>query len=112
MPAALARQAKPAGTVSYCFETERGLKVDTLFCYDLAVPQSFEPVNQDGEISNFELIPIEEILALIRDGWAFKFNVSLVILDFAIRRGIIRPDDEPDYERILSGLHMPGPGSA
>jgi len=110
MPAQMANSAHPVGTVSYCFEERRGLRVDTLFCYDLRVPDDFEPVNQDGEISEFQLMPVAEALDHIKAGPAFKFNVSLVILDFAIRHGLISPDHEPDYERILAGLHAPAPG--
>jgi 8-oxo-dGTP pyrophosphatase MutT (NUDIX family) len=112
MPASLAQNAMPAGTVTYAFEGDRGLKVDTLFCYDLDVPEDFTPQNRDGEILDFHLMPVEEVLALIEAGPAFKFNVSLVILDFAIRHGLITPDKEPDYERILAGLHAPPPDSA
>ena len=109
VPRALVETATPVGTVSYCFETEAGLKLDTLFCYDLVVPEDFEPRNQDGEIADFRLMPVQDTLALIRAGDAFKFNVSLVILDFAIRRGILSPDTEPDYEAILGGLHRVSP---
>jgi hypothetical protein len=45
-------------------------------------------------------------LETIRDSDAFKFNVSLVILDFAIRQGFLQPDD-PDYEEIAAGLRLP-----
>lgn len=105
----LAGKARPVGTVSYCFETEIGLKPDTLFCYDLALPDDFAPINKDGEIADFRLMPLDDALALIKSGDSFKFNVSLVILDFAIRHGIISPDSEPDYEAILAGLHASQP---
>lgn len=109
LPRPLAQSSQPVGTVQYCFETETGLKPDTLFCYDLAVPKEFEPHNQDGEIADFQLMPIQEALELIRPGDAFKFNVSLVILDFAIRHGILSPDSEPDYEAISGGLQRGSP---
>jgi len=54
-------------------------------------------------------MPIQEALELIRPGDAFKFNVSLVILDFAIRHGILSPDSEPDYEAISGGLQRGSP---
>ncbi len=109
VPEQLARHARPVGTVSYCFEGERGLKPDTLFCFDLEVPDDFRPVNQDGEIAGFTLVPLSEALSLIDQGESFKFNVSLVILDFAIRHGVLTPDGETDYEAILAGLHTPFP---
>lgn len=109
MPENLARSASPAGTVRYCLDTDQGLKLDTLFCYDLEVPETFQPRNQDGEIEDFHLMPIEEVLDRIAEGDSFKFNVPLVILDFAIRHGFLTPDNEPDYEAILAGLHAPSP---
>ena len=109
MSADLALRAQSAGTVSYCFESETGLKLDTPFCYDLEVPDDFLPMNQDGEIEDFRLMLLKEALALIEEGNSFKFNVSLVILDFAVRHGVLTPDNEPDYEAILAGLHAPAP---
>lgn len=42
--------------------------------------------------------------ALERDD--FKFNVNLVILDFALRHGLIGVDD-PEYTDVATGLHRP-----
>ena len=53
------------------------------------------PKNQDGEIVHFELVPAAAVLDRVRTSDDFKFNVNLVILDFALRHGIRRPDD-PD----------------
>ena len=39
---------------------------------------------------------------------AFKFNCSLVVIDFLIRHGHLAAD-HPDYEAIVLGL-LPGPG--
>lgn len=47
----LAGQARPASAVRYMYETRKGMSPKTLFCYDLMVPDSFVPVNQDGEVS-------------------------------------------------------------
>lgn len=106
---ALAEQAICTGAITYCFEAETGLKPDTMFCYDLELPEDFVPTNTDGEISEFMLWPVEKVLETIRDTDAFKFNVNLVILDFAIRHGIITPDTEPDYEALVAGLRAPHP---
>lgn len=109
VPAALAAQAVPVGAITYCFDNGTGLKPDTMFCYDLAVPEDFVPVNTDGEMVGFSLWPVEEALAVVRDSEDFKFNVNLVILDFALRHGVLTPDDEPSYEALLLGLRQPHP---
>ena len=83
-----------------------GLKPDVLFLYDLALPPEFEPRNTDGEIDGFELWPVARVLATVREGFAFKFNVSLVLIDFGLRHGFIGPE-EPDYLALCQGLRRP-----
>ena len=104
----LARRSVPVGAVSYVCARDEGLRDDVLFCFDLQVPEDVVPVNTDGEVDYFELWPMARVLETIRDTEAFKFNVSLVILDFAIRRGLLTPDD-PDYQAIWDGLRPPTP---
>ncbi len=100
----LARSARPTGVLSYSFESPQGLRCDTLFCYDLVVPPAFKP-RASEEISRFELMPLPKVLKLVAGTHRFKFNVTLVIIDFAIRHGFITPDTEPAYERLVAGLH-------
>lgn len=102
----LARRAVPVGAVSYICERSEGLRDDVLFCFDLKMPDDLRPVNTDGEVDYFELWPMARVLETIRDTEAFKFNVNLVILDFAIRRGLLTPAD-PDYQAIWEGLRPP-----
>ena len=77
-----------------------------MFCYDLEMPEGLVPKNRDGEISKFQLMPIENVLTLIRDTDTFKFNVNLVILDFAIRHGALSPETEPSYEKLVFELRQ------
>jgi len=51
-------------------------------------------------------MPAAAVLDRIRATCDFKFNVTLVILDFAVRHGLLRPDD-PEYLDVASGLHRP-----
>ena len=101
----MARRAVPAGAVSYMYETRKGISPKTLFCYDLQVPSSFVPVNSDGEVDEFFRIPLSEMVQSISqhpEEW--KPNSALVALDFAVRRGAINPDTEPDYLDIVKML--------
>jgi len=103
IPCALAGMARPAGAVTYCLETEAGLRPDILYVYDLELPAGFQPRNTDGEVAHFELWPAARLAETVRETRQFKFNCNLVIIDFLIRRGILEPDD-PDYPAILAGL--------
>jgi 8-oxo-dGTP pyrophosphatase MutT (NUDIX family) len=104
--ARLIARAVPSGALTYCMETKTGIRDDVMFVYDLEVPPDFVPENHDGEIESFALMPLAEVLDRIRTTTEFKFNVNLVILDFAVRHGVLRPDD-PEYLDIANGLHRP-----
>ena len=104
IPPALAKMAKPVGTLSYTTIRPEGLRNDVLFNFDLYVPDYFEPINQDGEVAEFMLWDIEKVMQRLSDTEDFKFNSALVIIDFLIRHGFIEADD-PDYLDIVAGLH-------
>jgi 8-oxo-dGTP pyrophosphatase MutT (NUDIX family) len=106
LPRDLIDRAVPVGALFYRMETKAGLRDDVLFAFDLDVPADFIPRNTDGEIAEFHAMPAREVVARVRDGDDFKFNVNLVIIDFALRHGLITPD-EPDYLAIVTGLRQP-----
>ncbi len=103
IPEPLARRAVPVGAISYCAEAPEGLKPDVQFCFDLEVPADFRPRNTDGEIAEITLMPIADVLRIVAETSEFKFNSNLVIIDFAVRQGLI-PPDHPDYLEIVRGL--------
>lgn len=100
----LSSQAVPVGAVSYYRDTTTGFKADTLYCYDLELPETFQPTCMDGEVQAFYLMPVEEVMERVRETWEFKLNCNLVIIDFLIRHGYIGPEQE-EYLSLLSGLH-------
>ncbi len=106
IPARLVAPAVPVGAVTYRMETELGIRDDVLFTYDLELPADFVPQNGDGEIVHFELMPAADVVDRVRHTDDFKFNVNLVILDFALRHGLIAIED-PEYLEVASGLHRP-----
>jgi 8-oxo-dGTP pyrophosphatase MutT (NUDIX family) len=111
IPEKLARRARPVGAMMYRMEQPDGMRDDVLFSYDLAVPADFTPRNTDGEIASFQIMPLAECLARVAETDDFKFNVNLVLIDFAIRHGAIGPD-HPEYLALLQALHgglMRGP---
>ncbi len=103
VPPELAAAAHAVGAISYVMETADGVSPDTMFCYDLELPDDFVPRNTDGEIASFERLPIEEVAAIVDNQFAFKFNCNLVIIDFLIRHGVL-PPEHPDYLALLRGL--------
>lgn len=100
----LAACARPVGALSYRCEGEGGLRDDTLFIFDLAMPADVIPHNTDGELTRFDLWPVEDSMARVRDSEDFKFNVGPVMIDFFLRHGLLHPDEEPQYLEIAAAL--------
>jgi hypothetical protein len=50
-------------------------------------------------------MPAREVVARVRETDDFKFNVNLVIIDFAVRNGLLTAD-EPDYLAVVTGLRQ------
>ena len=95
-----------AGAISYRMEMAQGVRDDVLFLYDLEVPLGFTPRNTDGEIVAFEPMMASAVVERVRRTDDFKFNVNLVIIDFALRHGLVTPED-PEYLDLVIGLHRP-----
>jgi 8-oxo-dGTP pyrophosphatase MutT (NUDIX family) len=104
MRAELAATAVAVGTVSYLAESAYGIKPDTLYCYDIELPDNFVPVCSDGEVESFELMHIDRVREIVHDTEEFKPNCNLVIIDFMIRHGVLDPDQE-QYAELVSRLH-------
>ncbi|MEJ2609920.1 MAG: DUF4743 domain-containing protein [Candidatus Thiodiazotropha sp.] len=104
IPNVLADQAIAVGALTYCIETSVGLKPDTLYCYDLELPEDFKPENSDGEVAEFMLLPVEEVARQVAQTDDFKPNCNLVVIDFLVRHGIINPET-PGYLGLVQGLH-------
>jgi 8-oxo-dGTP pyrophosphatase MutT (NUDIX family) len=106
IPPELLAAARPTGALSYCMETRAGLRDDVLFTYDLEMPTDFVPRNTDGEIVAFALMDAADVLEQVRRTDDFKFNVTLVLIDFALRHGLLTPED-PEYLDLVTGLRRP-----
>lgn len=102
IPPDLAARARRVGLVSYTMARPEGLRRDRLYCYDLELPEDFTPVATDGEVQSFELWPASHMLENIRDTDDFKFNVPLVLIDFAIRHALLRHDQAVALRQALN----------
>lgn len=105
IPRYLAAKARPVSSLSYCYDMAIGMRPDVIFNYDLLLPEDFAPQVNDDEVDSFELYPMDELLALISESQSFKRNSAVVIIDFAIRHGLITPA-HPDYLALQEGMHQ------
>ena len=105
IPMDVARTAVATGAVSYrgVFDVSGVdcVKDDVLFTFDLELQRGFTPANNDGEVESFELWTMDRVLKTIEtNAGDFKPNCIIVILDFAIRRGLVKPE-EKGYLELL-----------
>lgn len=91
IPPELARQARRTARLSYQMRLPEGLRRDVLHVFDLELPEGFTPQPNDGEVERFELRPIAQVLDAVRQTETVKFNVNLVLIDLALRKGLIDP---------------------
>ncbi|KAL1464307.1 hypothetical protein WDU94_003965 [Cyamophila willieti] len=106
VPSVLMTNLTPCGSVSFFFESERGLFPNTEFVFDLELPLNFEPKNKDGEVETFELLTVEDVLSRIQTP-EFKTTSAPVVLDFLIRHGLISTENERHLPEIIELLHVP-----
>lgn len=103
IPRNIAEMAIPVGAVSYEEIDGNRCKRDVLFCYDLLLPDDFQPNSTDGEVESFMLVPVAEVANVIRKTKRFKPNCAIVIIDFLFRHGYINPN-QPGYLQLLQSL--------
>ena len=95
------------GAISY--ETHQPTK-DTvtravMFCFDLHLPADFQPTPVDGEVQDFFLWDMRQIIESMPREYPdpIKPNCYSVIVDFLVRKGFVSPDT-PGYLDILREL--------
>jgi len=106
IPEPMASKAGLVSEMHYRGQTHRGAHVDTLFNYDLWLPEDFVPQNTDGEVEDFTLMTLEEMAHITDTTDEFKDNCNLVNIDLLIRQGLIT-DAHPDFEAICTLLYAP-----
>lgn len=103
MPAALAGRAHPVGAITILAEEDGGLWHETLFNYDLSLPDDFVPSNADGEVESFELMAAAEVRHRLEVSDDFLFDVVPLLADCLMRHGHLSADD-PDYVALAELL--------
>lgn len=104
IPHSIASQAEFVSEIHYQGETHRGMNIDTLFNYDLWLPEDFIPENTDGEVDEFILMSLEEMAHITDTTDQFKDNCNLVNIDLLLRRGFI-DKTHGDYDGIVEKLY-------
>ena len=103
----LAQDAIPGGKIEIRRDQPDGLQWETILAYDLWLPATFTPANQDGEAVAHMRVDFAEAARLI--GCAagpdeVTADASLVVLDCLLRHGTIDPAG-PHFGRLAALRH-------
>lgn len=90
IPAELARRARRGSSLRILREVPEGVQSELIEAYDLELPEGFRPANQDGEVSEFMLVPFAEVERL-----ELTFEAGVVARDF-FSRGSAHPGSGPE----------------
>jgi len=80
IPAELARSATLGGSATILREVPEGVQSEVIHVYDLELPASFQPRNQDGEVSEFKLVAFDAVA-----GEQLTLEAELAIQDYFSR---------------------------
>jgi 8-oxo-dGTP pyrophosphatase MutT (NUDIX family) len=92
IPPALLGDVNCIGAVRVEYSVPEGLHREFMFVHDLWVSADFKPVNQDGEVSEIRLMPVEEVIQAILAG-DFTLDAGTVMVDALLRLGAVLPED-------------------
>lgn len=84
-------------------DIREGWQHEWLYAYDLALPAGLVPVNQDGEVAEHRLWPIDQALTFAAEG-RMTMDASLATLDFALRHALLPADEAAELAPRLAAL--------
>ena len=87
------------GAVRTEYTVPEGLHREIMFVHDLWLPEDFKPANQDGEVAEILLMPVEEVLQNILNG-EFTLDAGTVMIDGLLRMGAVPPEDRQYLEML------------
>jgi 8-oxo-dGTP pyrophosphatase MutT (NUDIX family) len=87
------------GAVRVEYSVPEGLHREILFVHDLWLPEDFKPANQDGEVAEIRLMPVEEVMHNLLAG-DFTLDAGAVMIDGLLRLGAVLPEDPQDLDLL------------
>lgn len=82
------------------------------YLYDLELPPSVKPSTNDGEATDFRLLPLPSVIDSLWTG-EWKPNCALAVVDFLVRHGKVDPEGDARYldvcTRMRRSPELPGP---
>jgi 8-oxo-dGTP pyrophosphatase MutT (NUDIX family) len=107
LPQAVLCQARAGSVLHLLHDCPHGLMRERLHVYDIVLPAGLQPVNQDGEVAEFRLMPVAEAFALAA-GSEMTVDAALATLDFALRHDLLAVPDLAAWQALRSAPPFTG----
>jgi 8-oxo-dGTP pyrophosphatase MutT (NUDIX family) len=108
LPLAVMQRAKAGRVIRLHRDIPEGLQHEWLYSWDLVLGAAELPVNQDGEVAGFELLPVAEAAALA-SGDRMTVDAALVTIDFLLRHRLLAGDTHSALEGAMAPLWVRTP---
>jgi 8-oxo-dGTP pyrophosphatase MutT (NUDIX family) len=98
-------ELRPGSVIELACDIPEGWQHEWLYVFDLALPPGRVPQNQDGEVHEHRLMPVEEALSRAAGG-EMTTDAALATLDFALRHGLLPADEAATLSPRLDALRV------
>ena len=99
---------RACGTLAYSMDRtddgKEGCQHQVQYLYEMEVPEGFVPKPCDGEVEEFMLIGIEEVVGALRGG-EFKLNCGMTWMSYLVKHGIVNAENEKRLLEICARMH-------
>ncbi|PSN62197.1 hypothetical protein BS50DRAFT_533154 [Corynespora cassiicola Philippines] len=81
-----------------------GCRIQVQYLYEMELSKHVVPEPFDGEVQEFNLMSLEEVISALRKG-EFKLNCAMTWMAYLIRHRHVNAENEPNLVEISSRLH-------
>jgi 8-oxo-dGTP pyrophosphatase MutT (NUDIX family) len=97
------RHARPGRVIVLDRDVPEGRQFERVHAFDLELPASAQPANQDGEVAAIDCLPVAEAARLAAAG-AMTVDAALVTLDFLLRHRLLPEPEQARLQARTAGL--------
>jgi 8-oxo-dGTP pyrophosphatase MutT (NUDIX family) len=91
---------QPGNVIDLDRDVAEGRQFERVHVFDLALPATCTPRNQDGEVESIQCLPVDDAIALAT-GEEMTVDAALVTLDFALRHRLL---PATEHERLAARM--------
>jgi 8-oxo-dGTP pyrophosphatase MutT (NUDIX family) len=108
LPLEVMQRATAGRVIRLHRDIPEGFQHEWLYSWDLMLDPAERPINQDGEVAGFDLLPVAQAAALA-GGDTMTVDAALVTIDFLLRHQVLDDDSHRALEAGMAPLWIQPP---